>query len=136
MEKTKLGITISLFGGGLYFLGLMGIIPIVVAAGYVLLCEENQWLRRVAVKAVAVVLFFAIVSAFVGLFSDATLFLSNLWRVFDNLLNVSRFNAGVSVVQTVVTVLRTLCLLMLGFRALKMRDISIGPVDALIDKNR
>ena len=39
--KTKLGISLGLLGAALYFMGLMGITPLVLLAGYVLLFEEN-----------------------------------------------------------------------------------------------
>ena len=42
MEKTKLGISIPLFGAALYFIGLVGLTPLALAAGYVFLKEENE----------------------------------------------------------------------------------------------
>jgi len=136
MEKTKLGITISLLGAALYFIGLLGITPLVIAAGYVLLFEENQWLKRTAVKAVAIVLFFAILSNFLGLFSDSSSFLSNLFALFNGSINLSVVNRLITLVRIVISFLSSLCLLILGFKALRMGDLPIGPVDKVIDKNR
>lgn len=136
MEKTKLGITISLLGGGLYFIGLLGIIPLVIVAGYVLVMEENQWLKRVAVKAVAVVLLFAILQNLLGLLSDSSTFLNTLVALFSGSINLTQVNRIISLVRIIISVLSTISLLLLGFKALRMGDIGIGPVDKLIDKNR
>jgi len=136
MEKTKLGISISLLGGGLYFIGLLGLTPLIIAVGYVLVMEENQWLKRVAVKAVAVVLFFAILSNAVGLISDSSSFLTNLVALFRGSINLATLNRLVALLRTVISFISTLCLLLLGLKALKMGDVSVGVVDKVIDKNR
>jgi len=136
MEKTKLGITISLLGGALYFIGLLGIIPLVIAAGYVLVMEENQWLKRVAIKAVAVVLFFAILSNIVGLVADSSSFLNNIVSLFNGTINLATVNRIVSILRNIISFLSTLSLLLLGFKAMKMGDVRIGAVDKVIDKNR
>ena len=136
MEKTRLGITISLLGAGLYFIGLMGMTPLIIAAGYVLLIEENQWLRRVAVKAIAVVLFFTILNNALGLLSESSSFLSTLVALFNGSINLLTVNRIISLARIVISFLSTLTLLLLGFKALRMRDMGVGPVDTVVDKNR
>ena len=135
MEMTKLGITIKLFGGALYFIGLIGLTPLVIAAGYALLFEENQWLKRVAVKAVAVVIFFAILSTLVGIAADSTTFLNNLILLFNGTINLAALNRIIALLRSSISILQALCLLMLGFRAMKMRDAGVGPVDGTINTN-
>ena len=49
MEKTTLGISVGLAGAAVYFCGLAGVIPVLLAAGYILLREQHPWLRRAAV---------------------------------------------------------------------------------------
>lgn len=58
MPKTKLGISVALMGAGLYFLGVFSFIPAFLLAAYVLLCEENAWLKRNAVRMVIIVVGF------------------------------------------------------------------------------
>ena len=136
MEKTKLGITISLFGGALYFIGMVSIFPLVLLAGYVLLMEENQWLKRVAVKAVAVVLFFAVLQNLVGLLSDSSSFIFNIAALFNRNPNLAQYNRIISLLRIIISVISTITMLLLGFKALKMGDVGVGPVDKLVDKNR
>ena len=136
MEKTKLGITIKLYGAALYFIALFGIIPLVLAAGYALLVEENQWLKRVAVKAIAVVLFFGILSNLLGLLTDSNTFLNTLIFIFDGShAATTLLTRLITLVRVVLSILQVVVLLVLGFRALNMRDAKVGPLDALISKN-
>lgn len=52
--KTKLGISVGLLGTMVYFAALFGgYTPVILLAGYVLLFEENEWLKKAAIKAVA-----------------------------------------------------------------------------------
>ena len=135
MEKTKLGITIKLFGGALYFIALIGLTPLVIVAGYALIMEENEWLKRVAVKAVAVVLFFAILTNIVGLLTDSTSFLNNLVLLFNGTINLATINRIAAMLRTIISALQTISLLLLGFRAMNMRDAAVGSVDRTINKN-
>ena len=136
MEKTRLGITISLMGGALYFIGLMGMTPLIIAAGYVLIMEGNQWLRRVAVKAVAVVLFFVILSHIISLIGESSSLLNNIVMLFNGTINLATLNRIISIARNIIMLIQTLVLLLLGFKAMKMGDVRVGAVDKAIDKNR
>jgi len=135
MEKTKLGISVGLFGAALYFLGLINVLPVVLLAGYALLFEQNAWLRKTAVKAIGIAIFFAVLSAFVGLLSNAQgliLDIVALFRVSVNLLWLSQI---LSICRTAISFLQTVLLIMLGFRALLQINIKFGFVDNTIDKH-
>ena len=50
MQKAKLGISVGLLGAAIYLTALSGsLLGLLVLAGYVLLVEDNQWLRLSAV---------------------------------------------------------------------------------------
>ena len=71
MQKAKLGISVGLLGAAIYLTALSGsLLGLLVLAGYVLMVEDNQWLRLSAVKAVAVYLFFTFVIQAVGYVPD------------------------------------------------------------------
>ena len=57
-------------------MGLLGIVPLVILAGYVLLLENNEWLKRAAVKAVVIVVAFGLISVLIGTLSDVFDFLN------------------------------------------------------------
>lgn len=60
MEKSKLGISVGLLAAGMYFLGMVSVLAVVVVAGYVLLREDDAWLKRSAVKAAVLAIAFAL----------------------------------------------------------------------------
>ncbi len=68
MQKTKLGISVGLLGAAIYFTSLFsGYLVPVILTGYVLLFEENDWLRKNAVKAVSLMVFFSFIVVVINL---------------------------------------------------------------------
>jgi len=132
--KTKLGISVELFGAALYFTGLISIVPLVLMAGYVLIVESDEWLKKTAVKAVGVVIFFAILSSVVGLVSSSTSLLSDIVSLFRGTLNLGMLGRFLSICQKAISLVQALILLLLGFMALKQGDIKLGSVDKVIEK--
>ena len=85
MEKTKLGVSVGIFGAFLYVAALFGgYIAITLLAGYVLLMESNEWLKKTAVKAVATLACFSFLSLLVGLIPDAVDVITEVFNVFFN----------------------------------------------------
>ena len=79
MQKTKLGITVGLLGSAMYFTGLFaGFLPAIVLAGYVLIYEQNVWLRRCAVKVVSLMVLFSLLGTLLKLIPDACNIVNNL----------------------------------------------------------
>ena len=72
MQKTRLGISVGMLGAAIYLTGLFsGYVVAVLMAGYVLLFEENSWLRRSAVKAVSLMVFFSFITVLINLIPNA-----------------------------------------------------------------
>ena len=72
MQKTKIGISAGCFGAVIYLAGVTGgLLLAVILIGYVLLVEENLWLRRCAVKAGALLFIFSMCILAIGLIPDA-----------------------------------------------------------------
>ena len=83
MQKTKLGISVGLLGAVLYFTGLFsGYIVAVLIAGYILLCEENEWLRKSAVKALGVMIAFSLMTTVINLIPNALSFIDEIVSIF------------------------------------------------------
>jgi hypothetical protein len=135
ITKTKLGISAGLFGAALYFVGLMSIIPLVVMAGYVLLCEENEWLKKAAVKAVAIVLFFTVISTLISLVGNSETLLEQLAGLFRTSLEIPFLYRIMAICRTAIALAQAALLLLLGLKALKQETIKIGPIDTIIAKH-
>ena len=57
MPKTKFGITVGLFAAAIYFAAIFGgYVPVLLLGGYALIAEKDGWLKRVAIKAVAILM--------------------------------------------------------------------------------
>ena len=137
MEKTKLGITIGLAAAGIYALTLVGgYIPAVLLLGYVLIREENAWLRWSAVRALALALFFSLINVFIDFVPDIANFVVTLINVFktDPISLPSRFNRCMNVVDYIISFWRTITYLILLFKALKLQTIAT-PVDGLVGRH-
>lgn len=135
MTKTKLGVSACLVGAALYFFGLFGgYIVTVLLAGYVLLFEENAWLKKCAVKSVAVLVLFSLLTAVVNLLPNAINVIDEFVRIFDEFFHVEFISNLANFIVTVLNFLEKLLFLGLGLKALKQGDIKVPVVDKLIEK--
>lgn len=88
MQKTKIGISAGCFGAVIYLAGVTGgLLLAAILIGYVLLVEENLWLRRCAVKAGALLFIFSMCILAIGLIPDAI-------NCIESFLSVIRINAN------------------------------------------
>ena len=128
--KTKLGISAGMMGAILYFTALFGgYVPLFIAAGYVLIKEENTFVRTAAFKSTILLLFFSAVSTLLSSFNEILSIIGNLFDTFIKVpLNFDDiFNSIISLIKTVVFVI-------FGIMAFKQEDIRIPPIDDAIDK--
>jgi hypothetical protein len=119
----------------MYFIGLVNTLPLVIMAGYVLLFEQDAWLKKSAIKAVAVVLFFSILSAFISLGGNADSLLTRLVRLFWSGFSIPLLGDILSICRTILSALQTIVLLLLGFSALKQGEFKVANVDSLIEEH-
>ena len=132
--KTKLGISVGLAGAAVYFLGLFGgYLALIVAVGYILLAESNEWLHKAAVKAAVVMFTFSLVALIVGFLPDATSFISQFLGIFKVRPDLSIINSLCSLLVLVVNVLQKIVLLLLGINALRQGSFTIKPIDNIVD---
>lgn len=150
MEKSKLGISINLFAAMLYFLGIGGnSLVIAVAAGYILLFESSERLKKTAVKALIITVFLSILTLLI------TYLVSLSAQIFNALSSYSLFSrdiltnptnyyrtyifqfiqAVVSNIDSVMRILQLLILVICGFRTYKEKDIKIKWIDKILDNH-
>jgi uncharacterized membrane protein len=135
MEKTKVGISVGIAGAAIYFAAYFGgYIPAILLGGYVLLKEENDWLKRTAVKAVATLMCFSVLYAVIGLIPDALGWISSLVSLFNGIFSYTVVNKILNVITDTIDIVRTVAFLMLGIKALTVSTIKIPFVDDFINK--
>lgn len=134
MQKTKLGMSIGLLSAVVYFTALFGgYIPLFMIAGYILLFEQNDWLKRVCFKAVMVLIVFSAISAIIGLVPQFMSGLSSFVMLFDGDLSYIAVSRIISILDNIISIVKVLTFMMLGMKAYKIQDVKIGKIDKMIE---
>lgn len=135
MQKTKLGITVGLTGAAIYFMGLFGgYLVTMLLAGYVLLFEENEWLKKSAVKAVALMVFFSVLVTGINLLPNTISFINNVFSIIGGSFGISIISKLVTVLVSGIDIIEKLLFIGLGLKALNQGTISVPVVDKLVSK--
>ena len=140
--KSKLGIHIG-FLACLCFLTAQfgGLVPMILLVGYVLIVEENDFLRMSALKAFLIVLFVSLLNWLIGVLPDIIFelfdWISRIFGAetpFGNLKAINKIEQVFSFFIWVVNTCKTLLLLLLAFLACRIKTVRIPIIDKLIDK--
>lgn len=134
MLKTKLGVSIALVGAAMYFLGAISFIPAVLLAGYVLIAEENEWVKRQAARMIGVVVLFGLLGIAVGWIDDVFGILNIIVRWFNKEVYLSVPANLTYLVQYIISIVKEVLLLVMGFMALGMKNLKLAPIEKLLDK--
>lgn len=135
MQKTKLGITIGMLSAVVYFTALIGgYIPLFLLAGYILLFEQNDWLKRVCYKAVALSMAFSIAVTVINLIPQAFSCLSSFLAIFNGHISYNVITLIVSVITGVINIIEIILFLLLGFKAFKLQDVKVKKIDKFIEE--
>lgn len=135
MQKTKFGLSIGAFGALLYFSGLFsGYLLTVILAGYTLFYEENPWLKRTAVKAVSLLIFFSLAGSIIGLLPGTVDVLDRLFAIFTLNFHASLLLRIVTFLQSAVSLLGDIVFLVAGFKAFSQGNLRVPIVDSLTDR--
>ena len=135
MQKTKLGISVGLLGATIYFTSLFSgyLVPIVLT-GDVLLFEENEWLKKNAVKAVALLASFSLLTTVIYLIPNAIGFIDNIFAIFNGNFNVTFLSKIVTAILSAIDIVEKILFVGLGLKALNQGSVSVPVVDKLINK--
>ena len=135
MEKSKLGIAKELLAAGIFVGALAGGY---VFAGlmvlYVLLKEDDQWLKEMAVKAIATLMVFSFFINAVYLLPDVVGGFGTFANVLDAGWASYKLTNGLNLIADAIDIVRTIFFLVLSVKALKHQTINVPIVDDLIKK--
>jgi len=146
MEKSKLGLSIGLFCAILYFIGATGngVLILSLATAYIMLCEKNERLKKTALKALLLSIFFAIlimfanaitISLFVMVQTIANVFVSmNDFHINFRIGSIAGMLSNV--IPNIIRVVEVIVFVILGVRAYRKRDIKITAIDKIIDREK
>lgn len=129
-EKTKLGLSAAFFAAGLYAVGFFGLTPLLLMAGYTLLMEESDFLKRAAVKSLTIVLAFEVVDLVVSLFSNVLGLISWIISLFGSF----SFSGLVNFVDSGASILELVCVIVCILAAVKGNEAKLPVIDGFVDK--
>ena len=136
MQKTKLGITVGLMGAIMCFAGLIsGYISALLVAGYILLAEENAWLRKTAVKIVVLMLAFSLLSIAINFSPSLFGVIESILNIFNSYFSFSFVHRLFGAIGNIINVIETVLFVILGVKAFNQGTVKIPVVDALLDKH-
>lgn len=139
MEKTKLGITAALMGSVIYFMGLFGgFLVVTVMTGYVLFFEENEWLRKTAVKALVLMIGFTLLRTVINFIPDMLGLYTTVANAIVGYFSSSFFSGLTSftgLLISIVLIAEKVVFVVLGIMALKQQTISVPVLDKFIDSH-
>lgn len=135
MQKSKMGISVALLGAALYLTAMFGgTMSVLLLAGYILLAEDNQWLRLTAVKAATIFFFFTFAGAMVDYVPNAISLISSVATLFKGGFSVPVLTNIVAVVHNVLDFIEKVFLTILAVKALNQGTIAVPFVDNLVVK--
>ncbi len=136
MQKAKLGVSVGLVGAALYFFGLFsGYLAMALLAGYILLVEEDAWLRKQAVRSVALLVCFSLLGTVIGLIPDFLEVIRDVVVLFEGEFSYGVVNKIVNLLRDILNFAEIIVFLLLGFKALGQTSIKLPVVDDLTNQN-
>lgn len=135
MYKSKIGISVGLFGALVSLLGLLlGLSwPFLAVVAYILIREENEWLRRLTLKVLIFIIAVGVISLAV---TELNTIIYNVIDIFsDDIIKPTWPDTLSRNLHTAIEVIADLVLLFMGLKALKQGHFSIKSIDDVITKN-
>ena len=134
--KSKIGISVGALGALAFFSTLFGgYTAVLLIVGYIILVEENEWLKRTAIKAVITMIMFSVLITVINLVPDLLQWISSLVYVFDGTFDYGKVASVIAVITKAIEICRTILMLMLGVKALDQGTIKVPFVDKFLNKH-
>lgn len=142
MNKTKLGVSTNLMAAIVFLLAIVTrfvsndmslALAFVVVAAYILLKEDDLWLKSCVVKAVLILLVFWLVPFFFSFVTDLFQFL-NFFLKFADFTLWDKFGI-MAFIQNIVFVFEKIFLLILAIKAFSGKTVKIPVIDNMVAKH-
>jgi hypothetical protein len=136
MEKTKLGLSVEIMAAAVvlatFFGGYTGMILVV---GYVLLAEDNAWLKKLAVKVAVLTVALSFISSAVYLLPNAVTCIDSLFRLIGLDFSIPMINQLVKAFSNILNIVESVIFLVMGYQALTHKELKIAAVDSFVEKH-
>jgi len=134
--KTKIGLSAGAYAAITFLLALFGgYTPLIIAVGYVLIFESNDWLKSTVLKALCLMVCLSLLSTLLTLIPDLFSFFDDCANVFNGNVPYGKLSQVIIVFRDIISLFRTVFFIILAIMALKMKTIKFGPVDKFVEKH-
>lgn len=135
MEKTKLGVSVGFLGAIVYLFGLIsGYVITGLLVGYILLKEENIWLKKQSVRAVILMLLFSLVSVVLGVIPDFLGIFNNIIPTLGGYLSFGIVEGFFNIIRYLLDIAKTVVFVLLSINALNQGTAKLPVIDDLVNK--
>lgn len=136
MQKTRIGISAGMLAAAIYFLGLFsGMLTALILVGYVLMFEDNGWLRKNALRAMILMILFSLITAVIGFIPSMISFVNNVFSAFGSYFTLNFVSRMIDALLIIINSIEKLLFIILGFVALSQKTFFIPIIDQFIDKH-
>jgi len=136
MEKSKLGIPVTLVAAAAWLLGLYsGYLIAGILVGYVLLAEENLWLKKTCLKVLVLMLGFSVAFTALDLLPNLLNILYGFLEIFNVHLYLSFVHDVFNFFYQILSLVKTLLFLGLGIAAAMGKSFKLPLLDKFADQH-
>lgn len=136
MEKTKFGVSVGLVGAFLCLMAGFGSgLVAYVLMGYILLKEENEWLKKTCVRVLVITVAVLLLDAAVNVLPGFLSLLNSFTGIFGQYVNIEVINKICSFICHAVGFAKNILLLIMAFKALKQESFEIQLIEEKVNKH-
>lgn len=136
MEKSKLGIPVTLVAAAAWLLGLYsGYMITAILVGYVLLAEESAWLKKACLKVLVIMLGFSVAFTALDLLPNLLNILYGFLEIFDVHLYLSFVHDVFNFFYQILSLVKTLLFIALGIASVMGKSFKLPAIDNFVDKH-
>ena len=135
LNKTKLGLPAGILAAIMYLVGLFGgYLPALAVAGYILLCEEDNFVRRAAIKTFAVMLLCSLANTVIYLIPDLVGIFQSFFAIFRVVFGTAFLDNASSSLSQTLSLAKSAFLILMAVLAFFGKTIDLKPLNDWADK--
>lgn len=134
MEKTKMGLPVGLAAAIMVLGGWIGgYVMAIVMAGYILLAEEDKFLKSVAVKTIVLMLAFSLASIVINFIPNVINVIESFISIFTVYFNIDIIHRIFNFFDSALYVLKVVAFALFALAAYNKNEIKVPFVDKIFE---
>ncbi|MCQ2080802.1 MAG: zinc ribbon domain-containing protein [Lachnospiraceae bacterium] len=137
IPKTNLGVSAGLLVAGVYFSLILdgGVIAALLIAGYVLIAEKEEWLRKNVVKAIILYFAFALLYGIIRLIPNFVDWIQDWVYACNGSFNTSKFYQIMAIITDLIQLIQKVMFIVFGIFALSHKNFNVPVADGVAQKH-